>query len=448
MEIAIFNILSNAFKYTPDGGDIIFKIEEQGEHILVNISDSGAGIPAADAEKIFDRFYQVNDPGSKAGFGIGLYLVKNFIEAHKGQVTFVTTAGKGTTFTILLQKPEPVEPQVATVPVVVATDKTVAAGPVKNEAELPAEPTVEPPVTHISAILNEMNEEDDLMEEEPAKDDPGIPQELISGKQTLLLIDDDAEIRNYLVSIFSTEYKIYQADNGEDGVLLAREQLPDLIISDVVMKGINGIDLCKTLKEDSAVSHIPIILLTGSSSNEMQLTGMNSGADDYIKKPFDKDILVARVKSILKRRNVLQSYFYNEVTLGPGKFKVSAEYKDFLQKCMQIIEEHLFEDNFSIKVLAAEIGMSHSNLYKKIKAVSGQSVNSFIRFIRLKKAAEMLISTEYNVNETANMVGFNNIKYFRVQFFKQFGVNPSDYIKKYRKPFHNTQTLEDKVRKQ
>jgi AraC-like DNA-binding protein len=135
------------------------------------------------------------------------------------------------------------------------------------------------------------------------------------------------------------------------------------------------------------------------------------------------------------------------VTLGSAKFKVSAEYKEFIENCMKIIEEHIFDDDFSIKVLATEIGMSHSNLYKKIRAVSGQSVNSFIRFVRLKKAAEFLISTEMNVNETATMVGFQSMKYFRAQFYNLFGLNPSDYIKKFRKPFHNNQTLEHSVRK-
>ena len=440
IEIALFNILSNAFKYTPDGGEIIFKTEELDSQIKISISDTGPGIPAAEAANVFERFYQAKEDGeSKTGFGIGLYLVKKFIEAHNGQVTFTSREGKGTTFNILLNKPITSEkdiPAPASEPELTGTEALTDGHLNKN-----------PDAPHVSAILNEMNDDEEEMEEDPHDEEPAIPQDLITGKQTLLIIDDDNDIRNYLVSIFNTQYKIYQADNGKDGVQLAREQLPDLIISDVVMKGVNGIDLCKQLKEDTTVSHIPIILLTGSSSDEMQLIAMNSGADDFIKKPFDKDILVARVNSILNRRNVLQNYFYNEITLGTGKFKVSAEYRDFLQQCMKIIEDHLFDDNFSIKVLASEIGMSHSNLYKKIKAVSGQSVNSFIRFIRLKKAAEILISTENNVNETANMVGFSNTKYFRIQFFKLFGLNPSDYIKKYRKSFHNNQTLEDKVRK-
>ena len=207
--------------------------------------------------------------------------------------------------------------------------------------------------TPVSSILIELSEE--VSEEEPTLAEPHLPQELTSDRQMLLLIDDDKDIRNYLVGIFSTQYKVYEADCAEDGITLAHKHLPDLIISDIVMKGLNGLDLCRTLKEDKKVSHIPIILLTGTTSDEMQLKGMESGADDYIKKPFDKDILIARVKSILNRHNVLQSYFYNEITLGSGTFKISDEYKDFLQDCMRIIEDHLTDDQFSIKTLATEI---------------------------------------------------------------------------------------------
>jgi signal transduction histidine kinase/ligand-binding sensor domain-containing protein/CheY-like chemotaxis protein/AraC-like DNA-binding protein len=433
IEIAVFNILSNAFKYTPDGGSIIFRIEEQDKQVKLSISDTGPGIPESESSKLFERFAQVKGAQSKTGFGIGLYLVKNFVEAHRGKVYFNSKEGEGTTFFILLNKID-VEQKI---PSVIQSINEVSKS-VTDKDEIQQ--------TGTSSILNEITEEiveDDAREEEPIL----VSDQLATDKQALLIIDDDNEIRHYLVSLFSTEYKIHQADNGKDGVRIAKEQLPDLILSDIVMKDVDGLDLCQTLKQDSSLSHIPIILLTGSSSDETQLKAMNVGADDYIKKPFDKDILIARVKSVLKRRNILQNYFYNEITLGSGKFKVSPEYKDFIEKCMKIIEDHLQDDDFSIKVLATEIGMSHSNLYKKIKAVSGQSVNSFIRFIRLKKAAELFINTEMNVNETANTVGFYHIKYFRSQFSKLFGMNPSDYIKKFRKPFHNNQTLDEKVRK-
>ena len=436
IEIALFNILSNAFKFTPDGGSIIFTIEEYSEKINISVADTGPGIPAEEGQKLFERFTQLKSANNKAGFGIGLYLVKNFVEAHGGSVSFTSEEGRGTTFHISLNRLNVIQ--------AVPGNGNAASEIHNTETDFPKE---EVPLTAkpVSSLLNEMSE--DPAEQEESQIHSVIIQELATEKQTLLIIDDDQEIRNYLVSILNDQYKLLQADNGVKGLKLAKEHLPDLIISDIVMQELDGLDLCKTIKEDSSLNHIPVILLTGSSSNEMQLKGMNKGADDFIMKPFDKDILMARVSSILKRRNILQSYFYNEVTLGSAKFKVSVEYKEFIENCMRIIEEHILDDDFSIKVLATEIGMSHSNLYKKIRAVSGQSVNSFIRFVRLKKAAELLISTEMNINETATMVGFQSIKYFRAQFHNLFGLNPSDYIKKYRKPFHNNQNLEHSVRK-
>jgi signal transduction histidine kinase/ligand-binding sensor domain-containing protein/DNA-binding response OmpR family regulator len=450
LEIAFFNILSNAFKYTPDGGEIIFKIEEQDSKVLVNISDSGSGIPETEGMKLFERFYQVKNESRKSGFGIGLFLVKKFIEAHGGDISYKSAEGRGTSFTISLDKtfagtailndgnkPGSVSSNIIAPAMELPTTPNQ---PGQNPPPLPGSPELHE--SQQGTILNELNE--GLPEEDTAPEQD-IPQELASDKQTLLVIDDDKEIRNYLLSIFQPKYKMYEADCAEDGIKLAHKHLPDLIISDIVMKGLNGLDLCRTLKEDSTVSHIPIILLTGTTSDEMQLKGMESGADDYIKKPFDKDILQARVSSILKRRNILQSYFYNEITFGTGKYKISDEYKEFLHNCMRIIEDHLTDEQFSIKVLATEIGMSHSNLYRKIKAISGQSVRDFIRYIRLRKAAEIFINTESNVNETALTVGFHDLKYFRSQFVKLYGLNPSEYMKKYRKPFHSTHHVEGKM---
>jgi signal transduction histidine kinase/CheY-like chemotaxis protein len=359
IEIALFNVLSNAFKYTPAGGEITFAVETEGTQVKVNISDNGPGIPATEGKKLFERFYQVKGDGSKTGFGIGLYLVKNFVEAHNGTVTYKSEEGKGTTFTILLPVNVPVglnapiTQQMSGIIKPLLKEELKVSGKDENEKAAIVLPEQNSHPASVSAILNELNE--DVPEEETVLADPGIPRQLVSAQQQLLIIDDDNEIRDYLVSIFSTQYKIYQAQSAEEGMLLARKHLPDLIISDIMMGGLTGLDLCKTLKEDSVVSHIPIILLTGSSSDEMQLKGIESGADDYIKKPFDKDILIARVNAILKRRNVLQNYFYNEITLGSGTFKVSAEYKEFLEHCMKIIEAHLDDDQFSIKILASEI---------------------------------------------------------------------------------------------
>jgi signal transduction histidine kinase/ligand-binding sensor domain-containing protein/DNA-binding response OmpR family regulator len=454
IEIALFNILSNAFKYTPAAGTVNFLITEEDDRVKITISDTGSGIAAEEGEKLFERFYQIKNTDGKSGFGIGLYLVKKFIEAHKGTVSYQSILGKGTSFFIVLDK---INTGIDTNSNrIKGTEKNTMARQTETGIEISAHPagknidSTPDPVSigePASSILSELN--DEMPDEEtstPSQADV-LQDELVSDRQTLLIIDDDVEILNYLITAFSAEYKIYKADCAEDGIKIAHEELPDLIISDIVMKGLNGLDLCKTLKEDETVSHIPIILLTGTSSEETQLKSMEIGADDYIKKPFDKALLMARVKSLLNRRNILQHYFLNEITLGTAKFKVSPEYKEFLNKCIKIVEDHLDDEQFSIKVLANEIGMSHSNLYRKVKSVSGQTITGFVRFIRLKKAAEILIHTDKNVNETASLVGFSDTKYFRVQFSRLFGLNPSEYIKKFRKPFSNTHTVDGQLRK-
>ena len=216
---------------------------------------------------------------------------------------------------------------------------------------------------------------------------------------------------------------------------LARKHDPDLIISDIKMQGMSGIDFCRYIKENDETSYIPLILLTGTSSPELKLQGVEFGADDYITKPFDKELLIARVTSLLKNRSSIRTYFYNEITFNKNDKKISEEYKDFLEKCIAIVEDHLEDKQFNVKFLENELGMSHSKLFRKVRIVSGQSINMFIRFIRLRKAAELFINTELNVNETAAQVGMNDTRHFREQFHKLFGLNPSDYIKKYRKVF-------------
>jgi DNA-binding response OmpR family regulator len=393
-------------------------VSEAEAEVIIDISDTGRGIPADIKEKLFDRFYQVDSLGapSKPGFGIGLYLVKHFTEQHKGTITYQSELDKGTTFTVTLLKGKEH-----------LSSYTIAGD--STEAFLLQEiAQLEVPALQPATDVQEMAD----MEETP-----NHLADIISEKKSILVTDDDAEIRKYIAKVFKEEFLVYQAESGEEGVKLAKEYLPDIIISDIKMEGISGIEFCKTIKEDPALSHIPVILLTGETSGAVKLEGVEGGADDYITKPFDKELLIARVSNLLKSRNSLQKYFYNEITLSQNNIKISAEYKEFLERCIQVVEEHLYDDNFTVKSLASEIGMSHSALYKKVKSVSGQSPNAFIRFIRLRKAAELFINSDLNVNEVAVQVGINHTKYFREQFNKLFGINPSEYIKKFRKPFNN-----------
>jgi len=422
VEIILFNIISNALKHTPANGEVVCTVQQTGDRVQVIIRDSGPGIPSYIGNRLFEKFYQVKDNRSvsKSGFGIGLYVAKNYMDLHQATIGYTSTGKEGTEFRLDFKKGAAhFDPQAISVAMV---HDTVLLDELLEEA---APPT----------IMQTVSE---------AADD--VPEELLLDSKTLLIVDDDVEMRGYLATIFGDSFKLYQAGNGTTAIELVKKHTPDIVISDVMMQGMSGVELCTAIKQHEAFSHIPVVLLTGSSSTDLKLKGVECGADDYISKPFEKELLVARVNTILRSRNNLQKYFYNEVTLQQNSLKISAEYKQFLDKCMAIVEKYLDDETFTVKILAREIGMSHSNVYRKVKSISGQSVNSFIRFIRLRKAAELFINTDANVNEVAFSVGFSDSRYFRTQFHKLFGINPSEYLKKYRKSLGKNFTVSNKIK--
>jgi YesN/AraC family two-component response regulator len=328
------------------------------------------------------------------------------MEAHSGNISYQNRAEGGCIFNICLLK-----------------GKEHFVNQVIEEEQEGAE-----------ALFNEMYAT--ALPESAAQNNISLDVNLVSDRQSVLVVDDERDIRQYISSLFSGIYIVYQAENGEQGLQLAAEKLPDLIITDFKMQGIDGIEFCQMIKSNPTLSYIPVILLTASSSQEVKLKSVHGGADDYINKPFEREYLIARVANLLRNRNNLQNYFYNEITLQSNAVVVSEEYKKFLDTCILVVENHLTDSDFGIKALADEIGMSHSNLYKRVKSISGQSVNSFIRFIRLRKAAELMINSDHNVTEVAFRSGFNDAKYFGKQFSKLFGATPSEFIRKHRKTFN------------
>lgn len=407
LEIVFFNLLSNAFKYTPAGGSITLELTGDADTATLLVKDTGYGIPAHIGEQLFDRFYQVrhNTP-AKPGFGIGLYLVKHFISSLKGNIWYESDEGKGTAFHVQLLKGHQHFDDELIVP-----EATASTGIFQELVD-----TDYPPETPASET-NKVNELDALVNE----------------KKSILVVDDDSETVAYLSRLFAESFIVFTANNATDGLKLAGKQVPDIIISDINMDGVSGIGFCINIKEDPNLSHIPVILLTGNSAQQTRLEGLEGGADDYITKPFDKDLLLARVQNILKSRTTLQKYFYNTITFGKTAYKVAPEYQQFLDNCIRIVEAHLDNPDFGIKMLAAELHMGQSNLYKKIKSICGQPPIAFIRFIRLRKAAKLLMETDNNITQAAFEAGFNDIKYFREQFTKLFGLRPSEFVKTFRK---------------
>jgi DNA-binding response OmpR family regulator/anti-sigma regulatory factor (Ser/Thr protein kinase) len=411
MEIALYNLLSNAIKYTPAGGKILLQVKETANEVELSVSDTGYGISKSAGERLFEKFYQAENTPVRSGFGIGLYLVKHFIEGHKGQISFESGVGKGTCFVVQLKKGK----------------EHLNAESIRDEDKLSAEP------------YQQQLYIDDAEDIAPAREK--ILEQVVTDRRTILVVDDDKSIRAYLQEILNNRYEVLEASNGAEAFEIAQKQFPDLVISDIRMEVMDGIELCKKIKSDLSLNHIPVVLVTASGAGELELQGIEGGADVYITKPFDKDILLARIDNLFKRGSELQKYFLNEVTLKKNTLKISPEYKEFIDKCIAIVEAHLNDEKFSIKLLAKEIGMSHSNLYKRVRLISGQSVNGFVRYIRLRKAAELMIKQDCNVNEAAFQVGISDSKYFRIQFNKLFGMNPSEYIRKYREPFNKVYSI-------
>ena len=294
-------------------------------------------------------------------------------------------------------------------------------------------------------FINDQVEASPTIPEQERKSNQTLLPALATEEQRILIVDDNSAIRQFVMGLFNEQFTVYEAPSGEEALVLARRFQPDIIITDVFMQGISGIELCKLIKDDNDLGHIPVILLSGSFAADTRLQGVAVGADDYITKPFDKDLLVARVIALIKNKNNLQKYFYNEITLQQNPLKVSAEYKAFLDNCITIVEAHLDDDQFTIQTLAHELGMSYSKMNKKIKAVSGQPANAFVRFIRLRKAAELFINSNCNINETAYQVGIGDIKHFREHFTRLFGLKPSEYIEKYRKNFGKQYNINEKI---
>lgn len=415
IEISLFNLISNAFKYTPAGREISLVLSETETDVIIEISDTGDGIAKNDLGVIFDKFRQVNAKapvGGSTGFGIGLYIVKYFVEKHKGTVSCSSEVGKGSVFKLSFLKGQ-------------------------DHFEGLQISTVAP---KMSPLVQELMADDteELIESTVNSDlDNELHKVMLTDKRTLLIIDDNTDIRNYLIRLFSDTYVIYSADNGEEGLKLTKKHMPDLVISDIAMDVMDGLELCRKIKENSSLSHIPVILLTASKNPETHLQGISDGADDYITKPFDDEILMARVESLLKSRSNLRTYFLDSITLKENTQKVPAEYQEILKKCIAIIEANIHKRDFTIKNFAAEMGMSHRTLYTKIKIISGQTLNAFIRSIRIRRAAMLMLTENMNIAQASVEVGFDDPKYFRQQFVKLFGMTPSEYIKKYKNSFNS-----------
>jgi signal transduction histidine kinase/ligand-binding sensor domain-containing protein/AraC-like DNA-binding protein len=401
----VSNILSNAVKFTPEGGRIEVSINRKTENdkfVEISIRDTGIGIPKEQLDKIFDRFYQVDNRSSKKyeGTGVGLSLARELAELHRGKIIVESEEGRGSTFTILL----PFGKQQF-------SQDQLSAGKIEETGELSAE--FLPPIPRQPVMSNKNNGEQ-ISESE--------------NKPSLLLIEDNSELRCYIKDILRPQYEIMEASDGEEGLKKSTEMMPDLIISDIMMPGIDGIQLCKKLRSEPETSHIPLIFLTARAALRDKLEGLETGADDYIMKPFEAEELKIRIKNLLDQKARLHEYYRKHGLFEIDEKKVTPVDRQFLQKAMAIINQHISDSSFSTEVFADSLAISRSLLNKKLKALIGEPPGELIRRVRLNKAAELMKKNSGNITEIAFDVGFNDPSYFSVCFRKQFGMSPSEYL--------------------
>lgn len=388
IERICYNLLSNALKYTSEGGEISLTAKEENGRVMISVADNGCGISSDELPYIFDRFYQAKNAGR--GTGIGLAIVKAFTELHHGEVSATSIEGKGSTFTIHI----PVRQK----------------GEVTNQPTEKIEQLVEP--SSAQEVPNQARHIDELIQ--PYQTD----------KPEVLIIDDNIDIRTYLRSVLSEKYNVSEAANGKAGLELARKIVPDIVLSDIMMPVMDGLAFCQQLKTDKAISHIPVILLTARSLDEQRAEGYEHGADAYLSKPFSLRLLLSRIDNLIESRKKLNQTWSKGVEddeIGNISNEID---KSFLKQLRKIIQENLANSDLSVEQIGDEIGLSRVQLYRKVKALTGYSPVEIVRKARLTRARHLLQTTERTVSEVAYAVGFSTPSYFSKCYKDEFGESP------------------------
>ncbi|MFN0257756.1 hybrid sensor histidine kinase/response regulator transcription factor [Pedobacter ureilyticus] len=399
LEKVVFNLLSNAFKFTPLNGKITLSIQQIDDKVALQVIDNGKGISESNINQLFTKFFQVyNDEVANNGYGIGLALSKNIVELHQGTIDVTSNIDdpnhRKTIFTVTLP---------------------LGSAHLDQNSIIPAYMNSENPVHYyLQSAANEIITAPET--------------EIGEQKYTLLIIEDNLELRGFIKSSFEQHYRVLQANNGVEGLEIALKELPDLIISDVMMPEMDGLELCRRIKTDERINHIPIILLTARAAYIHQINGYEKGADAYITKPFSIQILALNVKNILATKEATRQKFVRDILLNPEPVKTETPADKFLAKLMKVIEENLDNTEFDVTTLTQEIGMSKTVLYKKVQAITNLSVADLIKTVRLKQAAYLLEQNQMGIADIAFAVGFNDRKYFSKEFKKQYEMSPSEYI--------------------
>jgi signal transduction histidine kinase/DNA-binding response OmpR family regulator len=384
----VSNLLSNAIKFTPEGGQISMKVYHADENICIEIKDNGIGIPQEKLETIFDRFYQVDGTNTRkeGGAGIGLAITREFVNLLNGSIEVKSSTSLGTIFTVKL-------------PYIRGNKKSTAIEALEEETE--------------------------------SWEDSSDPHELFhttsNGHHRLLIIEDNPDVIGYLKACYQNHFSIHVAKDGKEGYKLAIEEIPDIIISDIMMPEMDGFELCKKLKDDYRTSHIPIILLTAKADIPSRIEGLETGADAYIVKPFNQRELLVRMQKLLELRRKLFQRYSNGNRLEFSTDPLIQKEDQFFKKLNEIIQNNLGDELFNIQELCSEMGMSKSQLYRKFSALTTLSAAKYIRTLRMKRAKELLLNTSMNITEIGYEVGMKSVSVFSKVFKEEFGYSPTDF---------------------
>ena len=419
LEKIINNILSNAFKFTPTKGTIRLFIETSNvnnqKFAVIKIADNGIGIPKEKQSKIFDRFYQADDSSERVfgGSGIGLSLVKELVELHRWEIEVESEEFKGTTFIITVPMSEDYLDQ--------------------NQKMLDESSNIKSAVQKKTGILNDENINNKKANENAHIKNAELSNDVINYNNSLsivLVVEDSDDVREYIKSLLEKEFNIMEAHNGEEGLKILKDNEIEIVISDIMMPVMDGIEFCKQIKSDFVTSHLPVILLTAKASQESKIEGLETGADDYISKPFNSKEFIARVKNILDQRKRLREKFSKEIIFQPEAVTVNSLDKRFLEKSLSVVEANIFNQNFDLEMFAKEMFLSRSQLHRKMIAITGQAPGEFIRIFKLKKAAQLILEKRLSVTQIALEVGFNSPSHFTKAFQQYFNCLPSEFVEK------------------
>lgn len=403
----VFNLLSNALKYTPAGGEIFVSLKDEGANLRLDVKDTGKGISQDEADKIFERFFQAK--GAASGTGIGLALVKSFVELHHGEARVESELGKGSDFIVVIPREQECDSQVIHNDVdIVDNSVNASASDGKNVVD--------------ESVLQYIDDGDRSR---------GKVQQLVSensNRPTVLVIDDNTDIRQYERTLLQDEYIVLEAADGKEGLSVAIKEVPDLVICDVMMPVMDGLEFTEQLKTNTATSHIPVIMLTAKNLEEHRAEGYEHGADSYITKPFNSKVLLARIENLLRQRLLLKHLYQGsqEAEKEISESHLEDRDKQFLKQLQAIIQQNLSDSEFGVEDMGQQIGLSRVQLYRKVKAMTGSSVVDLLRKARLAKAKRLLETRSMSVSEVAYEVGFSAPSYFTKCFKEEYGMLPGD----------------------